>query len=127
MKYFLFLIYLFLFINLNAKEIYIATENISYKTLLIDGENIKLKNVTKIPHYCTPVTVIDGRVISKNYIRKGRVICKRNLKKEVQDVITFDFGNIQIIKSTKILKTDKKSITIRNQNGGIEKIDKTRY
>ncbi len=113
-------------------EVVRAAENIKYKAL-ISKSNVFIDSVDKkdIKSYCQPVLkkdIITYSSYAKSHIKKGDILCKRNIhhvNKKDQEKILFNFGAIQIEKNGKVIRETKDYIKIRNSQGDIEKIYKS--
>jgi flagella basal body P-ring formation protein FlgA len=112
--------------TLFSQDVYVVKKDINYKES-ISLDNVELKSVDRVPNYCTPINTLDSSMVAKNYLKVGKILCKKSIRKVVKDRIIYDFGGIEIIQNTKILKQGKNYIRVRNSKGKIEKIDISGY
>lgn len=121
----LFLI-LFFSLNLDAIEVVITTSKINYKDS-ISISKIAQSDVQKIKKYCIPMKLSDFKVkkyTAKRYLKKGTVICAKDVESLSENSVLFNFGSIQIEKPGKVIFENDKFIKIKKRDGKIEKIYK---
>lgn len=121
----LFLLMLFS-INLYAVDVIIAKSKINYKEI-ISIQKLSKHKVSSIKKFCVPATVNDfqsNKYIATHYIKKGSVICLKDIELYNKNSILFNFGAIEIEKNGKIIFENDKYIRIKKDNGKIEKIYK---
>ncbi len=93
----LFLVVLFS-INLHSIEVIIANSKINYKEI-ISMNKLSSSNVLSVKKYCIPATINDfekDKYFATHYIRKGSIICLKDIEKYSKNSILFNFGSIQI-------------------------------
>ncbi len=125
-----FFIFLFLTVILEASiEVFKASKNIQYKDKIIKSDvyidNIDLNDLKR---FCKPITkkdLLTDTYRAKIYIKRGNIICKKNLYKVKKgNKLLFNFGSIQIERSGKIIRETKEYIRLKDDNGKIQKIYK---
>ena len=105
----------------------IASQNIHYKDFVTLDKVEKAEVKKRLKRDCVPITLDNlssGSYLSKHYISKGKVICKKDIKHYEKKTIIFNFGTFEIEKEGEIIYQDDKVIKIRKPNGKIEKIYK---
>jgi predicted membrane protein len=122
-----FLLTFILFINLNSSVlVYKAQQNINYKQK-ITPLLVQQYSVNNLSRVCSPVEKKDfltNEYRAKLILKKGRIICKKDIYIAQKNKIIFNFGNIEIEKDGKIIKETEQYIRIRDINGKIQKIYK---
>lgn len=112
--------------KLTALDVLIAINKIDYNAAILK-KNLRLLSIENIKKRCVPLRIEDlnnGKYISKHFINKNSIICKSSVKPYKKNSVIFNFGNIQIEQDGKILFENDKYITIRKNNGKVEKIYK---
>ncbi len=119
--------------------LFIVVELFSTPIVMVSKKNIQWKHIIKrsdiyliealvrkyqCKEYLNPDSLITNIYRAKHYISKGRKICKKDLYKDVEHKVTFNFGLLEIEKNGEIVKETDQYIKIRNNNGEIEKIYK---
>ncbi len=119
-----------MFVFLDASQLVIkASKNIEYKSK-IKKSDLFLDYADNIKKFCQPITkedILNNKYRAKIHIRKGHIICKKDLLKlnaKSANRILFNFGSIEIERDGKIIRETKDYIRIKNENGKIEKIYK---
>ena len=106
--------------NINFKEQISAKH---YKTVEYNDLNRKIYNI-RCKEYLSLENLKKNKYRAKHYIRKNRVICKKNLFIASSKKIKFNFGFLEIEKDGEVLKETTKYIRIKNADGTVEKIYK---
>jgi hypothetical protein len=116
---------IFSIFSLNANLILVSNKNINYNEI-IDIDNLKVVNSSeKIRCKTFDINLLNNsQYQAKHFIFKNKFICKKDLKKIILNKIEYDFGNIVIQRTGKIIGETKIYIRIKNPNGKIEKIYK---
>ena len=128
MKIKLFLI-LTLSFSLNAlenKKVYLAVRNIKYKTFIKPIDLISTYNTINT-NICKDLNVLllnANKYRAKSYIRKGQVVCKKDVEVIQVQQVNFSFGNLEIQKDVEFVKETDKYIQVKTPDGKIEKIYK---
>jgi hypothetical protein len=119
------LILFVLIINSYATSVLVSKVNINYKSIL-DKDNLYVKDINKNIR-CTSFdkNLLDNHSYqAKRYIIKGTPICYKDVQKTVINKVKFDFGNIEIQRTGKIIGENKDYIKIKDNDGKIIKIYK---
>ena len=117
---------LFLSINTFAIDVLISKDAIKIKEK-IDASKLKLQNINEINKACIPLTldeIQNEEYISSHYINKNTIICQKDVKKQNDEGIVFNFGGLKIEKKGKIIYENNEFIRIKNLDGTIEQIYK---
>ncbi len=125
-KFKIFFLLFFFTLNLYSIEVIVAKTKINYKEV-ISLEKLSKVEVSSVKKYCTPVTVKDfetTKYIAKHYIRKGSVICLKNIAKYKKSSVLFNFGSIEIERNGKVIFENNEYVKIKREDGKIEKIYK---
>ncbi len=112
--------------HLNAIDVLIAKNKISYNAPILK-KDLRLLSVEKIKKRCEPLSLkrLDSnKFIAKHFINKNTVICESSVKVYKKNSVIFNFGNIQIEQNGKIIFENDKYITIKKSNGKLKKIYK---
>ncbi|XOB61602.1 hypothetical protein ACMC56_13485 [Campylobacterota bacterium DY0563] len=107
-------------------EVLVTKKDIDYKEL-ISLDDLYKSNVTSVKKFCEPVGENDFRTTkyrASRYLRKGTVICTKDLDKDKNNSVLFNFGSIQIERPGKIIFENDEYIRIKREDGQIEKIYK---
>lgn|GEM_PF-2360643 len=94
-----------------------------YKIVEYNDLNKKIYNI-RCKEYLTLEELKSNKYRAKHYIRKNKVICKKNLFITSSKKIKFNFGLLEIEKDGEVLKETSKYIRIKNADGSVEKIYK---
>ena len=117
---------LFLSINTFAIDVLISKDAIKFEEK-IDASKLKLQNINEINKACIPLTldeIQNEEYISSQYINKNTIICQKDVKKQNDEGIVFNFGGLKIEKKGKIIYENNEFIRIKNLDGTIEQIYK---
>ena len=114
-------------INLSASVLVVkALKNIQYKDK-IEPSIVYLDYTNKLKTTCIPVTkkeILKFKYKAKQFLKKDRIICKKDVYIAQQNRIIFKFGSIEIEKNGKVLNDTNKYVRFIDENGKIEKIYK---
>ena len=113
-------------INLYSIDVIITNSKINYKEI-ISVKKLSSANVLSVKKYCIPATISDfeqDKYFAKHYIRKGSIICLKDIEKYRKNSILFNFGSIQIERNGKLIFENDEYIKIKRNDGKIEKIYK---
>jgi hypothetical protein len=108
-----------------ATQILVSDINLKYHEIL-DYANLSLSSTNKKIR-CEKFNqnhLLHGTYQTKHYIYKGKAICAKDVQKVKKHKIRYDFGNIVIEKSGKVIGENKNYIKIKNIDGTIDKIYK---
>jgi len=117
---------IFFSINLYSIEVIVANSKINYKEI-ISIKKLSSANVLSVKKFCIPATINDfekDKYFATHYIRKGAVICLKDIEKYSKNSILFNFGSIQIERDGKLIFENDEYIKIKRNDGKIEKIYK---
>ena len=117
---------LFLSINTFAIDVFISKDAIKFEEK-INASKLKLQNINEINKACIPLTldeIQNEEYISSHYINKNTIICQKDVKKQNDEGIVFNFGGLKIEKIGKIIYENNEFIRIKNLDGTIEQIYK---
>ena len=112
--------------NLYSIEVIVTNSKINYKEL-IDIKKLSSANVLSVKKFCIPVTLSElneNKYISKRYLRKGTVLCKKDITLYKKKSVLFNFGVIEIEKQGKIIFENDEYIKIKRIDGQVDKIYK---
>ena len=126
MKKIIFLSILFVSLSYGSILVVKASHNIRYKAKIVQ-EDIILSYEDRLPLNCELISLDDllsDKYRAKIYIKKNRIICKKDVYIPAKNKVIFDFGNIEIEKDGKVIKDTKQYVRIKNNDGTIEKIYK---
>ena len=120
--------FLCLFLNINtfAIDVLISKDAIKFEEK-INASKLKLQNINEINKACIPLTldeIQNEEYISSHYINKNTIICQKDVKKQNDEGIVFNFGGLKIEKKGKIIYENNEFIRIKNLDGTIEQIYK---
>ncbi len=113
-------------LNSYAIEVIVVKFKINYNEIIVLNKLSSL-NVLSVKKYCIPAKLEDfqmNKYIAKHYLRKGAVICMKDIKRYKKNSVIFNFGTIQIEKHGKIIFENNDYIKIKRDDGKIEKIYK---
>lgn len=122
----IFFLILFFSLNLFAIEVVVVTSKINYKEL-ISISKLSASNISKVKKYCIPMNIKDFKseqYNAKRFLKKGTIICEKDVEKYSKNSVLFNFGGIEVEKPGKIIYENDKFIKIKKLNGKIEKIYK---
>ena len=117
---------LFLSINTFAIDVLISKDAIKFEEK-INASKLKLQNINEINKACIPLRldeIQNEEYISSHYINKNTIICQKDVKKQNDEGIVFNFGVLKIEKKGKIIYENNEFIRIKNLDGTIEQIYK---
>ena len=117
---------LFLSINTFAIDVLISKDAIKFEEK-INASKLKLQNINEINKACIPLRldeIQNEEYISNHYINKNTIICQKDVKKQNDEGIVFNFGGLKIEKKGKIIYENNEFIRIKNLDGTIEQIYK---
>ncbi|MBP7226538.1 MAG: hypothetical protein KBA17_08385 [Aliarcobacter sp.] len=117
---------LFLSINTFAIDVLISKDAIKFEEK-INASKLKLQNINEINKACIPLRldeIQNEEYISSHYINKNTIICQKDVKKQNDEGIVFNFGGLKIEKKGKIIYENNEFIRIKNLDGTIEQIYK---
>lgn len=120
--------FLCLFLNINtfAIDVLISKDAIKFEEK-INASKLKLQNINEINKACIPLRldeIQNEEYISSHYINKNTIICQKDVKKQNDEGIVFNFGGLKIEKKGKIIYENNEFIRIKNLDGTIEQIYK---
>lgn len=121
----LFLILIFS-LNLDAIEVVTTNSKIKYKEI-ISISKLERSEVTSVKKYCVPILLKElekKKYIAKRFLRKGIVICAKDVEAYSDKSVLFNFGSIQIERPGKVIFENDDYIKIKKLDGKIEKIYK---
>ncbi|RXJ69592.1 hypothetical protein CRV08_02490 [Halarcobacter ebronensis] len=120
------IIFLLLFSQVFAIEVTVVNKDVDYKELLTKEILIKA-DVDSVKKLCEPIPyseLITNKYLAKRYMKKGTVICDRDVEEYEKKSVLFNFGTIQIEKYGKIIFENDEYIKIKDNDGNVEKIYK---
>ncbi len=134
MKYKLLIVLLFIVNSFadSVKFVPISIKNINYKNEIVKNHyklvefndlNKKIYNV-RCKEYLNLHDLQSNKYRAKHYIRKNKVICKKDVFASSSKKIKFNFGFLEIEKDGEVIKETSKYIRIKNADGTVEKIYK---
>lgn len=113
-------------LNLYSIEVVVTNTKVNYKEK-IDLNKLSSANVLSVKKFCIPITIKDleaNKYIAKRYLKRGTILCTKDIEEFSKKSVLFDFGTIEIEKEGKIIFENDKYIKIKKPNGKIEKIYK---
>ena len=113
-------------LSLLAYEVFVAKEDIMFRQS-IDNTKLVLTKRTKLPKFCTlilPKDIKESNYIAARFIKKGKVLCKNDIKQHQKNRILFSFGTIEIEKDARVVRDTKEIIVLQRRDGKLERIDK---
>lgn len=119
-------VFLLILANANAVDVLVAKKPIHYKSI-IDTKELMLRKVDSTKSYCTPLKLSDlnsNKYEASHYIRKGKIICTKDVKVYKKQSVVFKFGALEIEKNGEIIFQNDEYIRIKRSDGKIEKIYK---
>ncbi|RLA74128.1 MAG: hypothetical protein DRG78_21570 [Epsilonproteobacteria bacterium] len=126
----IFLLFITLSTILNAAvQVTKASEEIPYNSR-ITTSNVYFDYVNNLKTSCSPINkdILKKNVyVAKIILKRGRIICRKDVVIANQNRIIFNFGSIEIEKDGKLIRETGSYIKIKNTNGKIEKIYKNGY
>ena len=120
------LLCLLLSVNSYAISVLIAKESINFEEK-IDSSKLIVQNVSDISKACIPLKLSDIQkqdYVTTHFINKNTIICQKDVKKQNDEGIVFNFGGLKIEKKGKIIYENNEFIRIKNLDGTIEQIYK---
>lgn len=113
-------------IKIFAITVLVSNEAIKFEEKL-DVSKVKVQNITNLNKNCEPLSLSSlqkEEYITTHYINKNTIICTKDVKKQEDNVIVFNFGGVRIEKKGKIIFENDDFIKIKNIDGTIEQIYK---
>lgn len=117
---------IFFSLNLYSIEVVVTTSKINYKET-ISPSKLSTKEISSVRKYCIPMKISDfqkEKYTAKRYLKKGTVLCTRDVESFSKNSVLFKFGTIEIETPGKIIYENDKYIKIKRADGEIEKIYK---
>lgn len=117
---------LFFSIEIFATTVLISKEPIKFEEK-IDSSKVKVQNISNLNKNCEPLTLSslqNEEYITTHYINKNTIICTKDVKKQQNNIVIFNFGGVRIEKKGKIIFENNEFIRIKNLDGTIEQIYK---
>ena len=117
---------LFFTIEIFATTVLVSSEAIKFEEK-IDASKVKVQNISNLNKNCEPLTLNslqNEEYITTHYINKNTVICTKDVKKQQNNIVVFNFGGVRIEKKGKIIFENNEFIKIKNLDGTIEQIYK---
>lgn len=117
---------LFFSIEIFATTVLVSSEAIKFEEK-IDASKVKVQNISNLNKNCEPLTLSslqNEEYITTHYINKNTVICTKDVKKQQNNIVVFNFGGVRIEKKGKIIFENNEFIKIKNLDGTIEQIYK---
>lgn len=113
-------------LNSLAVTVVVSQEPIKFEEK-IDASMLKVKDVPSLAKNCKPISLTQiesDEYLSSHYINKNTIICERDIKKNGDNAIIFNFGGVRIEKKGKIIFENNDFIRFKNLDGTIEQIYK---
>jgi len=113
-------------IKLLAVEVLVTKSDINYKEE-VNITKLYKTNVNSVKKFCKPVKESDFKNTNyraSRFLKKGIVLCTKDIDKDKNNSVLFDFGTIQIEKPGRIIFENDEYIRIKREDGKIEKIYK---
>lgn len=120
------LISIILLSSLFSLDVFVAKKSFGFEEKL-ELSHLELINLDKLNKNCIPISLKDlekGEYLTRHYINKGSVLCKKDFKLLENNEVVFNFGGLKILKKGKIVYENKDFIRFKNLDGSIEKIYK---
>ena len=105
--------------SINYKELVSS----KYKVLLNTEANRKFYKV-RCKEFIAPEELKNNEYRAKHYIRKNKVICKKDIFIHISKKIKFNFGFLEIEKDGEVVRETEQYIKIRNYDGSTQKFYK---
>lgn len=121
-----FILLFFLSFKLFAIDVLVNKKDINFKEELSASKLYKT-SVNNVRKYCTPLSIKkfqEKKYRASRYLKKGTVICTKDVYEDKNNKILFNFGAIQIEKPGKIIFENDEYIKIKRSDGKVEKIYK---
>ena len=115
-----------LFQNLYSIDVLKTKVDINYKEI-IDIKKLSSSNVLSVKKFCIPITLSDiknKKFVAKKFLRKGSVVCTKDIESIEKKSVLFSFGSIEIEQKGKVIFENDEYIKIKRVDGKIEKIFK---
>ena len=117
------------FINFSyaAQKVLLSKRNIQFKEVISIEDVVQKTTYKALKRNCIAVTkeqLQDGQFIALHYIRRGSIICTKDIEKYVRRSVKFDFGSFEIEKVGEVIQETKDFVRIKRRDGKIEKIYK---
>ena len=103
-----------------------ASKDILYNEK-ITTSNVYFDYTNNLKRSCSPISKQElkkNEYVAKIILKRGRIICKKDIVVATRNKIIFNFGSIQIERDGKVIKETNEYIRIKQANGKIEKIYK---
>lgn len=113
-------------INLFAVDVLVNSIDLNFKEEITKSKVYKT-TVKEVTRYCTPVTISEfknNKYRAARYLKKGSIICTKDVEADDGKSVLFNFGSIQIEQPGKIIFENDEYIKIRKNDGKVEKIYK---
>lgn len=112
--------------NLLAIDVLVTNKDINFKEE-VNSSKLYKTNVKSVKKYCVPLTIKklkEKKYRASRYLKKGTVLCTKDLYADKNNKVVFDFGAIQIERSGRLLFENDEYIKIKRDDGKVEKIYK---
>lgn len=119
-------IFFILISELFAQTVVVAKESLKFGEV-IETDKLLEKDVNNIKKSCIPATLEDlanKKYVTTHFINKNSIICLKDIKRNKEQSIIFNFGGLQIEKKGSIIYENDEFIRFKNEDGTIEKIYK---
>ena len=110
MKKLLLLSLIFINFAYAAQKVLLVNRNIQFKEI-ISGEDVLERNTYKpLKRNCTPVTkdmIESTQYLALHYIRKGSIVCAKDVERYVRRSVNFNFGSFEVEKVGEVIQETK--------------------
>lgn len=109
------------------EKVLLTKKNLQYKEILNKDDLIEKNTYKPLSRNCIPFSLemLDqGTFITLHYIRKGSIICTKDVERYVRRSVKFDFGSFEIEKVGEIILETDDYVKIKDKDGRVEKIYK---
>lgn len=110
-----------------AQKVLVTNKNFQYKEI-INLEDLQEKTTYKaLNRNCTALesaVLKEHQYIALHYIRKGSVICTKDVEKYIRRSVKFNFGSFEIEKVGEVIQENDDFVKIKTRDGKVEKIYK---
>lgn len=113
-------------LNLFGIEVVMTNSKINYKEI-VSSSKLTISDVKKVKKHCIPMKINDFKTkkyIAKRYLKKGIIICSKDVEEYNKNSVLFNFGSIEIERPGKVILENDEYIKIKKLDGKIEKIYK---
>lgn len=127
MKRIVLLFLLFLNFSYAAQKVLLVNRNIQFKEIISSEDAIERNTYKPLKRNCIPVTkdmLESTQYIALHYIRKGSIICTKDVERYVRRSVKFDFGSFEVEKVGEVIQETKDFVKIKTRDGKVEKIYK---